>query len=119
MCCNNAFCNADADIENFEARQPKIGTAEQPTNQVHLNRGGNTSSTRQGGNPAGGSVYSGSYSYERGATNVLSHGNDYSGFNAATSNHGMYEEPQVDVLANSRRAQLAEALGPSAQKQNE
>ena len=52
---------------------------------------------RQGGNHPG-SVYSGSYSYERGATNLLSHGNDYSGFQAATSNHGHYDEPQVDVL---------------------
>ena len=30
MCCNNAFCNAEADIENFEAKNSKI--AEHPTN---------------------------------------------------------------------------------------
>ena len=42
--------------------------------------------------------------------------NDYSGFNAATSNHG-YEEPIVEVLRNSHRAQLADALGQSGTKQ--
>ena len=53
---------------------------------------------------AAGSMYSGSYSYERGATNLLSQGNDLSGFAGPTSNHGHYDEPQVDILANSRRA---------------
>ena len=34
MCCNNAFCNADADIENFEQKnQPAKG--EQPTVNTH------------------------------------------------------------------------------------
>ena len=31
---------------------------------------------------------------------------------------GMYEEPRVDVLASSRRDQLADALGQSARKNN-
>jgi len=57
-------------------------------------------------------MHSNSYTYERGATHMLSHGdNDHSGFQAATSNQGHYDEPQVDVLQNSRRAQLADALG--------
>ena len=47
--------------------------------------------------------------------------NDYSAYNGnngPTSNHGMYEEPIVDVLRNSHRAQLAEALGQSGNKQH-
>ena len=99
MCCNNTFCNAEADIENFEAKNlPRQG--DQPT----VN-GTQRDLTKQGrGNVgAGGSMYSGSYSYERGATNLLSHGNDLSGFAGQTSNHGYYEEPHVDVLASSRR----------------
>ena len=80
MCCNNTFCNAEADIENFEAKNlPRQG--EQPT----VNGTGNTArdinkQARGGANAAAGSMYSGSYSYERGATNLLSHGNDLSGF---------------------------------------
>ena len=58
------------------------------------------------------SMYSGSVSYDRGQTQMISNGNDYSAMNG----HNQYEEPQVDVLANSRRAQLADALGQSGQK---
>ena len=105
MCCNNTFCNAEADIENFEAKnQPRQG--EQP---MLNNRGDRNAAIRQG--QATASMYSGSYSYERGATNLLSNGNDMSGFQGATSNHGHYDEPHVDILAQSRRNQLAEALG--------
>ena len=65
-------------------------------------------------------MHSNSYTYERGATHMLSHGdNDHSGFQAATSNQGHYDEPQVDVLQNSRRAQLADALGQSASKEQQ
>ena len=50
---------------------------------------------------------------------MLSHNDNnqnHSGFQAAVSKHGHYEEPQVDVLQNSRRAQLADALGQSTGK---
>ena len=36
----------------------------------------------------------------------------------ATGAGGMYDEPRVDVLASSRRDQLADALGQSARKNN-
>ena len=41
MCCNNTFCNGDADVENFEAKnQPKL--ADQPTiNNNRFQRNGN------------------------------------------------------------------------------
>ena len=124
MCCNNAYCNAEADVENFEAKNnflPRGQQVDQPTINTHattnnVNRGDRSNQMRGGPGAGGNSVYSGSYSYERGATNILSHGNEYSGFGGATSGHGMYEEPQIDILANSRRAQLVDALGKSAQK---
>ena len=34
MCCNNAFCAQEADVENFEAKQPPR-LAENPTQNTH------------------------------------------------------------------------------------
>jgi len=62
------------------------------------------------------SMYSGSISYERGGHMVSNTNHDvHSGFHGATSGHGHYDEPIVDVLRNSR-AQLADALGHSGSK---
>ena len=115
MCCNNAFCNAEADIENYEAKQNQPKTGEQPTNQVPGNVNLQQQRERNGA-MAGSSMYSGGYSYERGQTKLMSDGGDLSNFQAATSNFGHYEEPQVDVLANSRKVQLAQALGHGQQQ---
>ena len=121
MCCNNTFCNPDADIENFEARnQPKQSKDSLVFNPTasYAQRAGDRNAVIRMHSAHGGSMHSGSgTNYERGHTNLLSHPEEYSGFAAATSNQGVYEEPKVDVLANSRQAQLADALTQSAQKQ--
>ena len=114
MCCNNTFCNAEADIENFDAmNHPRQGEQPTPNNATSVRERNAINKANVAGGPM--SMNSGSLSYERGATHLASN-NDYSNFQAATSNHGHYDEPSVDVLANSRRLQLADALGQSASK---
>ena len=41
----------------------------------------------------------------------------YSQYGGGAGGPGIYEEPRVDILASSRRDQLADALGQSANKQ--
>lgn len=120
MCCNNTFCNAEADIENFEAKNlprqaehPTINTYGTNQRQTQDRNAAIRSNT---GAPM--SMYSGSISYERGQTRVDNNFSQYGGMQAATSNQGHYDEPQIDVLANSRSAQLADALGQSGHKQD-
>ena len=109
MCCNNTFCNADADIDNLENNQPRLPADQQqyrslnpPTNGF-VQRGDRNAAIRVNSVPGGnGSMYSDKASFSRGQTKMMSYGLD--------SNTGVYEEPIVDVLAESRRAQIEDAL---------
>ena len=108
MCCNNAFCAAEADVENFEAKQPPR-QAEQPYGQQKSDK------LFAHGQTSGG--FSDNYSYERGVTNVQTLERSQFEQRAATSNYGHYDEPQVDVLRQSQRGQqLADAIAVSGRQ---
>lgn len=106
MCCNQTFCNPDADIENFEARNQPISSA----NQQNLNR--NTFHPKYSDRNAAIQVQtviqttrSGSDEYEHLPTKL----NPYGGNNGFDAHGALFssqrtDEPLVDVLANSRRA---------------
>ena len=101
MCCNNSYCNGDADVENYEAKnQPKLA------DQTTVNRKAEHQRQMNNANQAGSS----SYNY---SMNTLNRGQTelYSNFQGGSA---LYEEPRVDILASSRRDQLADALGQSA-----
>ena len=113
MCCSNAFCDGDADVENFEAKnQPKL--ADQPTinNNRVIQRNDDGVNAYTNIHQANASLTT----LNRGETQMHS---AFGGGAGHSAYNNMYEEPQVEVLANSRRDQLTDALTQSARKNND
>jgi len=96
-----------------------MNTVPGQANHGFVQRGDRNAAIRVNSVPGGaGSIHSDKASFSRGQTKMMSYGNnDFSGFGAAQANQGVeYGEPVVDVLAESRRAQIEDALNQSAQK---
>ena len=84
MCCNNAFCAPESDVENFEAKQPPR-QSEQPYGQQK--------NEKLFAHGSSGNGFSDHYSYERGVTNVQTLERSQHDHRVATSNYGHYDEP--------------------------
>ena len=80
MCCNNTFCNAEADVDNLENQPKHSAEAQQRGFNAHgfVQRGDRNAAIRVNSVPAGGtaSAYSDKASFSRGGTKMMSYGND-------------------------------------------